>query len=187
MSNLMADLQAPISPGYKAFGKASYWARVVGKALVSPAVHAIVLYRFASALAKTPLRPLAFVVRTIGVVWSNAEIHPDATIGPGVLLVHSTGVVINGGTVIGARARICHNVSIGERGAGASNNDYGCPVLGDDVVVGIGAVVIGPVTIGDGAVIGANSVVNKDVPAGAIVGGIPARILKMPGDTPPSA
>ena len=98
-----------------------------------------------------------------------------AEIGEGVQIVHFPGVVIGSGVVVGNRSRIYQHVTLGQsRG--------GFPRIGTDVIVYAGAVVCGRVTVGDGAVIGANAVVLRDVPPGAIVAGVPARVMGHRGE-----
>lgn len=94
-----------------------------------------------------------------------------AIIGKGVRLVHYQGVIIGSGVSVGARTRIYQHVTLGQ-------SHGGVPVIGEDVIVYAGAVVCGDIMIGDGAVIGANSVVIRDVPPMAIVAGVPARIIR---------
>jgi serine O-acetyltransferase len=154
-----------------------FWVWVAGKALFAPQVHVVVLYRLASALAQTPLRPIALLLRSIGLVWAGAEIHPDARFGPGLALVHSGGVVIGGGVRAGVDCRINPGVVLGEPGRG-SKGDYGFPELGDHVTLGAHAVVLGSIRIGDGSVVGANSVVRGDVPDNVVVAGLPARQIR---------
>lgn len=174
-STIEADLRANVDrTGRTGLG---FWIWVAGKALFAPQVHAVVLYRFASALAHTPLRPLALLLRSLGLVWAGAEIHPDARFGPGLALVHSNGVVIGGGVRGGADCRINPGVVLGEPGRG-SRGDYDFPVLGDHVTLGAHAVVLGPLRIGDGSVVGANSVVRADVPDNVVVAGAPARVIR---------
>ncbi|WP_245536275.1 serine O-acetyltransferase [Terriglobus roseus] len=99
-------------------------------------------------------------------------------IGPGLLIAHSGGITLHPDVVIGSHCDLAHHVTIGARGAGQS----GVPRLGDGVYVGTNAVIIGPIMVGDGARIAANSLVNRDVPAGATVMGVPARIVKRRDD-----
>lgn len=100
----------------------------------------------------------------------NVEVGRDVRLGPGVYFVHTLGTVVGGDTRIGARVRIMGANTIG------TAKDNGCPVIEDDVVIGCGARILGPVRIGAGAQIGANAVVLEDVPAGATAVGVPARI-----------
>ena len=110
----------------------------------------------------------------------GAELNPLASIGPGLRLGHCVGVVIGAGSRVGARCVIYQGVTLGTRQPGRPNADY--PVLGDEVVVYPGASILGGVTIGHNAVIGAGAVVLRDVPAHATAAGVPARILS-PGDS----
>ena len=103
----------------------------------------------------------------------HADIDPRAQIGPGLLLMHHTGVFI-GPAVIGDNCVLHHNVTIGQR---VASGDQGVPRLGDNVWIGPGATITGDVTIGDGATISAGSVVSRDVPARALVAGNPGRVI----------
>lgn len=106
-------------------------------------------------------------------VFFSAVLPPSADIGRGTTLAYSgLGVVIHARAKIGRRVHISAKATVGGR-AGL----YEVPVVGDDVLIGSGAQIIGPVRIGDGAKIGANAVVLEDVPAGATVVGIPARVV----------
>ncbi|MCX6970090.1 MAG: serine acetyltransferase [Verrucomicrobia bacterium] len=112
---------------------------------------------------------LAFYEVFIGWVL-GIELNHKASIGPGLKLFHGTALVIHGGSVIGSHCTLRHCTTIGMK---SSPDDV--PLIGDHVDVGCNSVIIGRIKIGDGAVIGAGSVVVKDVPAGAVVVGNPAR------------
>lgn len=109
-------------------------------------------------------------LRLATTVLYSIEIGNDIELGPGVNFTHTLGTVIGGTSKVGARVKFMGNNTIG------TAKDNGCPVIEDDVVIGCGARVLGPIRVGRGAVIGANSVVLSDVPAGAVVSGIPAKI-----------
>lgn len=99
------------------------------------------------------------------------EIDRRARIGEGVWFVHPVGTVVGGDSRLGSRVRLMGANTIG------TNLDDGFPVIGDDVVVGVGARILGPVRVGEGARIGAGAIVLRDVPAGSVAVGVPARII----------
>lgn len=102
----------------------------------------------------------------------STEIPSGVDVGNGTVFVHlGLGVVLHNRTVIGENCKIYQNVTIGSR------NSIGPPSIGNNVLIGTGAIILGRITIGDGASIGAGAVVLKDVPAGATVVGNPARIV----------
>jgi putative colanic acid biosynthesis acetyltransferase WcaB len=101
------------------------------------------------------------------------ELDYKSSIGPGLALHHGTGVVVHEAAVIGANCILRHGVTLGERRRGG-----GCPVLGDHVETGVHAIILGPVRIGDGAVVGAGSVVLEDVAPGTVVAGNPAKVIR---------
>ncbi|MEM7507827.1 MAG: serine acetyltransferase [Pseudomonadota bacterium] len=111
--------------------------------------------------------------------WSmitQADIPLNTRIGGGLLLPHPNGVVIHPKSVIGPNCILFQQATLG-----TTRNAEGAPVLGGDVFLGAGARVLGPVTIGDHAMVGANAVVMKDVAGGALAVGIPARIVDQAG------
>jgi serine acetyltransferase len=123
--------------------------------------------------ARLLLAPLAFALRP----WlGRCEIHPMAAIGPGLYLLHpSLGVVISGHAVIGARLTLFGGNCIGAR----APMPPGELILEDDVTLGINSVVLGPIHVGRGTTLGAGAVLIRDTPAGAVVGGVPARVLRI--------
>lgn len=101
------------------------------------------------------------------------ELPQKTQVGPGLIIWHGQGLVVNDGAVLGANVQLRHNVTIGNR------EYYGpCPVIEDNVEIGAGAFILGSIRIGKGAKIGAGAVVLKDVPAGAVAVGNPARIIR---------
>ena len=107
----------------------------------------------------------------------GVELRYKTKVGPGLRLYHGQGLVVHEGTVLGADCTLRQSTTIGNKTL-ADGSLSGCPVLGDRVDVGANVVILGPVRIGDDAVIGAGSVVVKDVPAGAVVAGNPVRVLR---------
>lgn len=143
-----------------------------------PGLHALWLHRLAHAFWATRLGPLKWFARFIAMVsrWlTGIEIHPGATLGHGVFIDHGMGVVIGETTEIGDHCTIYQGVTLG--GTSLVKGSKRHPTLESRVVVGAGAKVLGPFTVGEGAKIGSNAVVVKAVPPGATVIGIPARIV----------
>jgi serine O-acetyltransferase len=183
---IRADVMSHIDPSRHTGWRAVV--RALAKLALTPAVQVVVVYRISHLLGRNLLtRPLAFVLRSFTVVWGGTEIHPDAQIGPGLCLIHSQKVIIASGVTIGRDARIGHGVSItGDPGRGSGRTTLRWPVIGDEVTIGLDAIILAGITVGDRAVIGAQALVTKDVPAGAIVAGSPARVLRMRDDVEPA-
>jgi serine O-acetyltransferase len=131
---------------------------------------AMILYRLMQGCRKMGQTPIEMVFKKLTAICCNCIIGRGAEFGPGFVLIHSSGVVINGAVRGGCGIHLEHQVTLG-----AENRHS--PVLGDDVFIGAGAKVIGGVMIGDGARIGANAVVIDDVPAHATAVGVPARLV----------
>jgi len=182
IQTILADMASHVDARHNKGAK--FWVKAVGKLLFAPAVQVVVVYRISAALYQNPLtRPLAFILRSFTIVWGGTEIHPAARIGPGLCLAHSQKVLIGEGVTIGSNVRISHGVSIGgDTGRGGPKDNVGWPVVGDGVTIALDAIVLGPVTIGDGAFVVAQSFVVKDVPPKAVVAGSPARIVRMLDD-----
>lgn len=141
-----------------------------------PGVHAILIYRLAHRLWRGgwryPARLLAFVARLV----SNVDIHPGAVIGPRLFIDHGAGVVIGETAEIGRDVTLYHGVTLGGTSWRKGKRH---PTLGDGVLVGAGAKILGPITVGNHARVGANSVVVQDVPAGCTVVGIPGKVVRL--------
>ncbi len=144
--------------------------------LCYPGFHAVLVHRITHRLWKKKFyvlaRFLSYIIRAI----TGIEIHPGATIGKNLFIDHGMGVVIGETAIIGDNVTIYHGVTLGgvspqDAIKGASRH----PHVGDNVVVGAGAQLLGAINIGDGAKIGSNAVVVTDVEPGAIMVGIPAR------------
>jgi serine O-acetyltransferase len=144
--------------------------RNVVKARLTDGSTAMVLYRWMQWAQRRHLVPLAMLFNKLNVI-GGCIIGRGADFGEGFVLVHSIGVVINTSVKGGRNVVLEHQVTIGaEKGLS--------PVLGDHVFVGAGARILGGVTLGKGAKVGANAVVLDDVPVGATVVGIPAKVVK---------
>ncbi|AEV26728.1 MULTISPECIES: serine O-acetyltransferase [Azospira] len=140
-----------------------------------PGIHAITLHRLAHWLWGHRLRWLARFVAHIARFLTGIEIHPGATIGRRFFIDHGMGVVIGETAVIGDDVTLYHGVTLG----GTSwNKGKRHPTLENGVVIGAGAKVLGPITMGAGAKVGSNAVVVRDVPGGATAVGNPARIIQ---------
>lgn len=149
--------------------------RAITAFLFNPGFAAIFLHRLALPLIRTPLDKLGMLIWAWNTRRCGCYFHLDSEIAPGLFLPHPIGVVIGQGVRVGPRATLYQSVTLGR----AKGDAY--PVLGADVTVYPNSVIIGPITIGDGAVVGAGSIVIRDVPAGTTVAGNPARILKTTG------
>jgi len=138
-------------------------------------VHAILMHRVNHWLWSKGLRwPARFLGNTAR--WlTGIEIHPGAQIGRRFFVDHGTGVVVGETAIVGNDVTLYQGVTLGGR---TLDNGKRHPTVGDNVVIGAGAKILGPFTIGDGARIGSNAVVLEAVPVGATVVGIPARVVR---------
>ncbi len=139
-----------------------------------PGFHALQIHRLSHWLWRRRLRWLARFLSTLARLLTGIEIHPGAVIGRRFFIDHGMGVVIGETAEIGDDCTLYHGVTLGGTSWEKGKRH---PTLGNDVVVGAGAKVLGPIRIGDGARIGSNAVVVKDVPAGATAVGVPGRIV----------
>lgn len=139
-----------------------------------PGLHALLWHRLSHRLWNMGLKWLARTLSTLARWFTGVEIHPGATIGRRFFIDHGMGVVIGETTIIGDDVTLYQGVTLG----GTSwNKGKRHPTLGDRVVVGAGAKILGPFEVGADAKIGSNSVVTKAVPEGATVVGIPGRVI----------
>lgn len=144
--------------------------------LLYPCVHALIAYRLSHFLYNHKRFFLARLVSQLSRFFTGIEIHPGATIGKGLFIDHGMGVVIGETAEVGDNVTIYHGVTLGGTG---KNKGKRHPTIGNNVLIGTGAKVLGPITVGDNAKIGANSVVLHNVPEGATAVGIRAKnILK---------
>lgn len=148
-------------------------------ALCYPGFHAIVFHRLAHPLWKRGWRVLARWVSQVGRFMTGIEIHPGAEIGKRFFVDHGMGVVIGETAVIGDHVTLYHGVTLGGVSPSVDSDSQReqkrHPTLGDNVIVGSGAQVLGPINVGHGVRVGANAVVTKDVPCCVTVVGIPAK------------
>ena len=146
-----------------------------------PGLHALMFYRASNACWRIGLFFIGRYISALGRWFTGIEIHPAATIGRGLFIDHGMGVVIGETAEIGNDVTLYHGVTLG--GVAPSVDSDGQrgvkrhPTLADGVIVGSGAQILGPITIGENARIGANAVVTKDVAEGTTMVGIPARAV----------
>lgn len=165
VSDLQADLHA-------------YSGSRIMTALTSRGFHAGLVYRVSNALWKVrvPLLPL-LLTRIVHMLYA-IDISYKAEIGPGLRIVHGMATVIGNGVMIGQNVKIYHDVTLGIADLGMQT---GFPSIGDNVLLGAGARVLGAVKVGHDCAIGANAVVLKDVPDGHVAVGVPARFFPKSG------
>jgi serine O-acetyltransferase len=148
--------------------------RIAARVAVHARWRAVLVWRTAQHVFRSRSgRPLALWLTDRVLSFSGAELQPKSEIGPGVVLKHTTGLVVGGDVVAGQRLTLHQNVTLGDR-----RPFGGQPVIGDDVTIGAGACVLGPITIGDRVMVAANAVVLDDVPADSVVAGVPARVIR---------
>jgi serine O-acetyltransferase len=143
-----------------------------------PSLHAMVAYRLAHFLYKLKIPIISRCISQVSRHFTGIEIHPGATIGKGLFIDHGLGVVIGETAVIGDNVTLFQGVTLGGTGKEKGKRH---PTIGNNVVIGAGAKVLGNINIGDNVQIGANAVVVKDVPANCTVVGVPGRITKKEG------
>jgi len=148
------------------------------EALTYPGLHAIIWHRIAHRLWRWNLKFLARLISQINRFLTGIEIHPGATIGRGFFIDHGMGVVIGETAEIGENVLLYHGVTLGGVSLEKKKRH---PTVGDNVVIATGAKVLGAITIGDNARVGANAVVLKDVPPDATVVGVPGRVVVLNG------
>jgi serine O-acetyltransferase len=163
---IASDLRAKAGWYYESTG-----GRAVLKVLLTDGTPAMIWYRLMQWARRWRLAPLEMLFNRINTTCCDCIIGRGAEFGPGFVLIHSIGVVINGSVRGGANVKIEHQVTIGAERRKS-------PVIGNDVFIGAGARIIGTVTVGDGAKVGANAVVVHDVPPHTTVVGIPAKVVR---------
>ncbi|MFA5073820.1 MAG: serine O-acetyltransferase EpsC [Nitrospirota bacterium] len=171
LSRIKKDFQAALAMDPAATSK-------VEVALTYAGFHALLAYRLAHWLLKKRIPFIPRALSQIARFFTGIEIHPGAQIGSGMFIDHGMGVVIGETTEIGDNVTLFQGVTLGGTGKHRGKRH---PTLGSNIVVGAGAKVLGPITIGDYVKIGANSVVLADVPDHSTVVGIPGEIVKIKG------
>ncbi|MGL5414699.1 MAG: serine O-acetyltransferase EpsC [Clostridium sp.] len=142
--------------------------------ILYPSIHVTILHRLSNKLYKKNRFFLARIISQMGRFLTGIEIHPGATIGKGLFIDHGMGVVIGETAEVGENVTIYHGVTLGGTGKDTGKRH---PTIGDNVIIGSGSKVLGPINIGDNVKIGANSVVLKDIEANSTAVGIPAKVI----------
>ena len=142
--------------------------------MTSPGLHAVWQYRVFHWLWKLRLRTLSRVLSNLTRFWTGIEIHPGATIGRRLFIDHGMGVVVGETAVIGDDVHLYHGVTFGGKTLESVKRH---PTVGNRVIIGAGATLIGNITIGDDSAIGANTTVTRDVEPGSVVVGQAPRTL----------
>jgi len=141
-------------------------------------LHATIIYRITHALRNFKIPFLPRLVSQLGRFLTGIEIHPGATVGKGFFIDHGMGVVIGETSIVGDNVTLFQGVTLGGTGKERGKRH---PNIGNNVVIGTGAKVLGNITVGDNSYVGANAVVIKDVPPNSTVVGVPGRITKQDG------
>ena len=142
--------------------------------LCYPGLHAVWMYRVSHIFYNYKLYLIARIINYISRMITGVDIHPGAKIGKRLFIDHAQGVVIGETAIVGDDVVMFHGTTLGGTGKDKGKRH---PTIGNNVVIGCGAKVLGNITIGDNAKIGANAVVLKDVPANSTSVGIPAKII----------
>ena len=169
--DFLADWRAPVERDPAARG-------YVDVLLSYPGLRALTAHRLIHALYKAKVPLLPRWLSSIARLWTGIEIDPGATLGKGIFIDHGMGVVIGETAEVGDGCTLYQGVTLGGTSLQRTKRH---PTLGKNVTIGSGAAVLGAIYVGDGARIGANSVVVKDVPANATVVGIPGRVVLQDG------
>ncbi|MBN1891257.1 MAG: serine O-acetyltransferase [Clostridiales bacterium] len=151
---------------------------VLSVMLLYPGFHVLVYHRIGHFFYRHRIYPVARWVSQVGRYFTGIEIHPGAKIGEGLFIDHGMGVVIGETAEIGDNCTIYHGVTMGGTGHIKGKRH---PTIGNSVLIGAGAKLLGPFTVGDNALIGANAVVLSDVPPNATVVGIPGKVVRIDG------
>ena len=171
MANIFKEMKNDVKVALERDPAARNWVEVV---LCYAGVHAVWNHRIVHWLWKHHLKLLARWGAQLSRFITGIEIHPAAQIGSGLFIDHGMGTVIGETSVVGENVTLYHNVTLG----GVSlNKGKRHPTIGDEVVIGAGAQVLGAITVGNCSRIGANAVVVKDVPSDSVVVGVPGHVV----------
>jgi len=146
--------------------------------LLYSGLHALIAHRIAQPLWKLKIPLLPRLISQLSRFVTGIEIHPGAIIGKGLFIDHGMGVVVGETAIIGDNVTLFQGVTLGGTGKEAGKRH---PTIGNYVVIGAGAKVLGNITVGDNSYIGANAVVLRDVPDNSTVVGVPGHITKQDG------
>jgi serine O-acetyltransferase len=149
--------------------------------LTWPGVQAVLAYRVAHALQNSGVPLVPRMIATLARTWTGVEIHPAAKLGPGFFIDHGMGVVIGETAEVGADVTVYQGVTLGGTGFVTGKRH---PTVEDNVTIGSGAKLLGPITVGHGSKIGANTVVIHNVPPNSTVVGIPGHPVRIEGRKP---
>lgn len=147
--------------------------------LTYPGIHALIFYRLAHRFHKMGLKTLGRFISHSGRFFTGIEIHPAATIGRGLFIDHGMGTVIGETSEIGDNVTLYQGVTLGGTGKEKGKRH---PTIGNNVVIGVGATVLGAIKVGDNSVVGGGAVVINPVPPNSTVVGIPGRVVKKEGE-----
>jgi serine O-acetyltransferase len=161
---LMADLRFSVEecPG-----------NILARALTNRGFHALLAYRIAHRLQRTPLSPLGFLLTRATQIAYGIDIDPQARIAGGVIIYHGMGVVIGSGVMIASRVILFHGVTLGIKRGGYRD---GFPMIESGVILGAGAKLLGRLVVGKNSIVGANAVISSDIPADSIAKPAPIHV-----------
>jgi serine O-acetyltransferase len=149
--------------------------RLIGRVITDPGIQILINFRFQDFLYKNHVPIFPWLIFLFNRLIYGCEILPGASIGHGFRIFHGTGVVIGGGAVIGNNVTLYQNVTLG---SSLTNRDGGYPVIENDVLICANSVLVGDITVHQGAVVGACSFVNKSIPKDCVAYGFPLQIKR---------
>jgi serine O-acetyltransferase len=178
LTNLYRTVVADLAATARLKGSPRLTPAVLVDVLTLPGTWAVIIFRVAAACHRAGLRPFSRLLYFVNVVLFSCELAPAAEVGPGLCLPHPVGTGWGNQLTVGSNVIMTGMARFGTAAA-QDDNRMGQPTIGDDVILLDGAKAMGPVKIGDRAVVAANALVLADVPPDAIVVGQPARVVKM--------